>query len=97
MSNSRDPKDVNLLFERSKFSNLWREDKAGGTWINLLLATFNVIRALNLVISEGKFLILLCERSRYSKQVRRPISGGKYLQNKEDAKFHQYFELNIWL
>lgn len=81
-SSSKHSKDVNRLFDRSKFSNLCRLDSREGRSINLLLATFRDINKLNEVISSGKFLILLNERSKCSKLVRQPISGGRYLQEK---------------
>jgi hypothetical protein len=81
---SSDPNEVNLLFDRSKLSNLDSEVKAGGNSTNLLFATFIDINAFKELISVGNVFILLNERSRYSRFVKHPISGGRYLQSKTE-------------
>lgn len=79
---SSEPKDVNLLFDKSKFSNLGKHERPEGKSTNLLLETFSDLRELNSEISLGKLLSLLNERSSSSSFLRNPISGGRYLERK---------------
>ena len=76
---SRGPNEVNLLFDRSKFSSPDREAIVDGSSTNLLLETFKHIKPSKKLISDGNVFILLNERSRYSNFFKRPISGGRYL------------------
>lgn len=79
---SRLRKDVNRLFERSKSFNLVRADNSEGNLTNLLLVILRDTKLFKQVISIGRVLILLNERSKYSSLLRQPISGGRYLQKR---------------
>jgi hypothetical protein len=74
-----DPREVNLLFDKSRLSRHLKEEIPDGRSTNLLLVTLRNFRAPNSVIQLGKFFNLLNERSSSCSFLREPISGGRYL------------------
>jgi hypothetical protein len=74
-----DPREVNLLFDRSRLSRHLKDEIPEGKSTNLLFVTLRNFRAPNSVIQLGKFFSLLKDRSSSCSFLREAISGGRNL------------------